>query len=295
MRFLPSTQSKREKRRFFSSKKTRREQFEVTSRKRRRSTFGVVFLWGIFFVTLLYVTFFSHYIRIEHINVSKTERISSDEVMAYIEQELSGKYLGILPKDGFFVVRTSTFRDRIATTFPLFREVSMRRVFPDTLDIQIIERPNIVQWCSGGQCFLLDESGTVLTNENIFNEQNREFVVTVTDMSRQPVSSGQKIFEWDFASFVMSLDPVFWERFGIQTEPSYMTASRFADDIRLMTTEGWEVYLNTRVPIETSIGALGLLFEKELSLPEERAKLRYIDLRTENRVHYTFRDASESE
>jgi hypothetical protein len=58
----------------------------------------------------------------------------------------------------------------------------------------------------------------------------------------------------------------------------------------MTTSEGWELYVSTELPIASTLDALSLLFEKELP-PEKRAGLRYIDMRIENRVYYAFKDA----
>ena len=68
--------------------------------------------------------------------------------------------------------------------------------------------------------------------------------------------------------------------------------SRFADELRVKTKGGWQIYFGTRIPLEASLEALQLLFEKEL--PEERhGDLEYIDLRTENRVFYRYKEGIE--
>jgi hypothetical protein len=70
-----------------------------------------------------------------------------------------------------------------------------------------------------------------------------------------------------------------------------MTASRFADAIRMRTTDGWELFLSTHLAPEVSLNALGLLLDGPI--PKERMKdLQYIDLRIENRIFYRYQDGS---
>ncbi len=292
MRFLSKPQPKREKRGWFTSKKTRREQLETTKKDSKRSCMGILILWGLFLATALYIALYSSYIRIGRIAVYGTEKIASETVRDFIDRELSGKFLGIVPRDGFFAVREAAIEADIENAFPLFSDVSITRGFPDRIDVNVVERTSIMLWCSQEKCFLLDESGMLRENERVFSEENSTFVLKVTDLSERSAEAGQKVFDWDFSSFVGTIQSAFLNRLGLGTETSYKTASRFAEDIRVRTDEGWEAYLSTRVPAEVSAGILNLLFEKELP-KEKRSGLKYIDLRTENRIYYAFQDGVE--
>jgi hypothetical protein len=207
--------------------------------------------------------------------------------------------------------------------YPLLSSASVTRVFPDGMRIAVTERKKIILWCVGepasdvtdatfsdgpvlppaspnrgesvgGQCFFVDESGIARDASRALLIDNRDAAIFIIDMSGKPVAIGEKVFDSGYGTFVVELNEMFTEQLGIELVPHLTTVSRFANEVRAKTREGWEIYFGTDISIHSSLDALKLLFEKEL--PKElRAKLAYIDLRTENRVYYAFRTEENTE
>lgn len=282
---------------FSSSKKiAKRDRREITGANREEkgySGFGVLFLWLLFGGTVVYVLFFSFFLSIANTSVSGMQKISSENVERLVANELSGKRFKIWPRNNFFSVRPQQIEELLQKEYPLLKKVVVTRIFPNSLRVDIEERDKIVVWCSNGVCSLLDEAGILAENAHLMNEENAEYRVVVSDMSNQLVTPGQKISEdgklW---AFIISVEPALKEHLGIEAGREYETTSRFADELRVKTGEGWELYLNTIIPIDTSLEDLKLLFDKELP-PEKRTQLRYIDLRVENRVYYVLQNGEE--
>lgn len=279
-----------------SERTSRREQLE-TSRTGRGAYVGVgiVFLWFLLGATALYVFFFSPFLLIEQPGISGSQNIPEEKVRQFLDGRISGKYFGIVPRNSFFVVRPETLERLLMEEFPLLRSVTAIRTFPNDMRVELSERDKILLWCSGDDCYVLAEDGTLRESSKVFaSEENLARTIRVTDLSAQPVAAGQRIAESDFMVFATSAEFAFRERLDIGLENAYSTASRFAGELRVRTGQGYEVYLNTTVPLEDSLDALALLFEKEV--PEERrGKLRYVDLRTENRIYYAFQDGEQQE
>jgi hypothetical protein len=191
--------------------------------------------------------------------------------------------------------------------YPLFASVSVTRVFPDGVRVEVTERKKIILWCSGesvlgvsgaaaagGSCYLIDEEGRAKDGARAMLPENMPYALSITDLSGKPVTAGEKVFDPQYGAFVVRMNELFPERLGFALEPQYTTVSRFADEVRARTSEGWEVYIGSEIPLESSLNALKLLFEKELP-QEKRAKLAYIDLRAENRAYYAFREGENPE
>ena len=157
----------------------------------------------------------------------------------------------------------------------------------------MVERDTIILWCAAETCLHVLENGSVIPVTDVYQEeQNRAHTITLRDESNQAISPGSRAFEDGFVSLVVSLKERLRERFGLETENTIFLASRFANELRIKTTAGWEIYFSTRIPAEDSLDTLGLLLEDEI--PKERLNmLRYIDLRTENRVFYRYQDGKE--
>lgn len=272
------------------AKRERREVASAHMEKIGYSAWSVLLLWVLFGGTVGYVLFFSFFLAVEDTRIDGTEKISQESITRLVEEELSGRRFKIWPRNNFFSVRPGHIEELLREAHPLLKKVIVTRIFPNGLQVAIEERNKIVVWCSGGMCYLLNEEGVLMENRNITNEENKEYTITVSDMSNQSVLPGQRISEdGSLGAFIVSVGPALRERLGIETDEEYTTASRFADELRVTTKEGWELYLNVTTPIDSSLDDLKLLFDKELTA-EKRSQLTYIDLRVENRAYYVLKN-----
>ena len=297
----------------------RREGRVVTGESKQRTSLfiGIVLLWLVFLATLVYVAFFSSFFLAGVPRMSGTDQLSEAGLLLSVENQLAGKYLGIFPKRNFFLIRPRALEAFLRSEYPLLASVAVTRVFPDGLSISVSEREKIILWCVQGPsrrvsngsdsgevitieenvapvergCFLIDEAGRSGDAGRALLAENIHSVLFVTDTSGRTVSQGEGVFDPSYGAFVIRLSKLFPEQMGMDLGAEYTTVSRFANEVRAKTSEGWEVYVNSEIPVETSLNTLRLLFEKELP-QEKRTGLAYIDLRTENRVYYAFREGA---
>lgn len=255
---------------------------------------GVFLLWLLFLATLFYTMFFSVFFIIRDVRIVGMQKLSEEILREFAVKQLDGKYFGIFSKRNFFWARPRFLEKRLLEEYPLLFSANVTRVFPGEINISVAERKKIILWCSGEQCFLADEEGKTRNGERALSQENISYAIFIDDMSGKAVATGDKVFDSDYGKFVVQLSESFAEQLGISLEPRFTAVSRFANEVRAKTAEGWEVYFGTDEPLESSLGALQLLFEKELT-PEKRAKLAYVDLRTENRAYYAFREGESME
>lgn len=289
------------------------------NKHRFRILISVLLLWLSFFATLCYVAFFSLFFLTGAPRMSGTDQLSEEALLLSVENQLAGKYLGIFPKRNFFLIRPRTLEAYLQREYPLLASVAVTRIFPDGLSLRVTEREKIILWCVQGSfrrvshgggdagemieieenvasvergCFLIDEAGRAGDASRALLAENIHSVLFVTDTSGRAVSQGERVFDPSYGAFVIRLNELFPEQLGMDLRVEYTTVSRFANEVRATTSEGWEAYVNSEIPIETSLNTLRLLFEKELPA-EKRTQLSYIDLRTENRVYYAFREGED--
>ncbi len=301
MRFLWKSQLRRERGKL--SLKSTPPKSKVSRKERlasargldpvRLSFVGTIFLWVLFFGTVGYVFFFSPLLMVLPPEVSGLENINRPLVEQFLAGELSGKYLGVIPRNSFFLVRPEKLAGQLKERYPLIRSVSVTRVFPARIRVAIQERDKIVLWCSQADCFHVLEDGEVAAVSAAYQEPaNQSRTVTVRDTSGESLPVGIRIFPETFVPLVVSLKSAFASGLGIDIEDTLTVSSRFVDELRVKTSEGWEVYLNTTRPLQMTLDALALLLEKEI-LPADTARLQYVDVRTENRIFYAFQNEPE--
>lgn len=255
---------------------------------------GVIFLWTIVLGTFIYIFLFSPFVLIEEIQVSGNSIVSGEALQGFVDDQLRGTYLNIFPKRSFLLVQPETLRKAILSEYPLLATVSVKRVFPNRIFIQVTEKKKILLWYSGENSFLVDENGATHDSTRALSPENNAFMIAIVDTSAQRVTLGDKVFDPKYGTFIIEAYREFSEQLGLSLEPRFTIGSRFAEEVRAKTDEGWEVYFSTEIPLETSLNTLKLLFEKELP-KEKRMNLAYIDLRAENRAYYTFRNGTNSD
>jgi cell division septal protein FtsQ len=259
-----------------------------------RIPFSVIVLWSLVLITLFYLAFFSIFFRIGEPRLVGMDKVPREAVREFVEREITGTYLGIFPKRDFFLVRPLRLEEQLRQEYPLFAAVRVTRIFPDDISIDVTERKKNILWCAGESCYLIDEKGEAMENERALLPENIAHSLFVTDTSGKAVTAGERVFDPSYGAFVIRLNESFSTELNITLDPHMTTVSRFANEVRVKTNEGWEAYVSTDVPLESSVNALRLLFEKKLP-GEMRAKLAYIDLRAENRVYYALRESERPE
>lgn len=300
MRFLWKSQLKKERGKFLprtvtgKSAVTRKERLE-SHQGSSSSFFGVIFLWLLFFGTVGYAALFSSYLILASWQVEGLSLISETGFRETVDQELAQKYLGFIPRRSFFLIQPEKLERLLKDRYPLIRHVVVERIFPDRMKVTVEERDRILLWCVASECAHVLEDGSVIPTTPAYQkEENQSRTLFLRDESDEPLRFGNDIYDASFMLLATSLQSSLQMQFGIDTENEMMLASRFANELRVKTKDGWEIYFSTRTPLETSLQALRLLFEKELQR-ERLPELQYIDLRTENRIFYRYRDAEKEQ
>jgi hypothetical protein len=255
-----------------------------------RKPFLVIFLWAIFLATASYALIFSPFDRIDSTTVAGTHDISEHRIRQFVSREISGKYLKLFPKDTFFLIRKSRIESRLLEAFPKISMVTIETRFPRSMDIMISERDRLLLWCSAGPCFLLGDDGEPKEARFTEEAENTPFVLSIVDESARPVKWGESVLSADDIDSFFHIEKSLREDLRLDPSPVTMTPSGVSREVRFRVGEGWDVFVDLSLPSEKTIATLKLLLTKEL-LVEKRPNLRYVDLRTENRAFYAWKDA----
>lgn len=301
MRFLWKSQLKRERGKFLPKasaihKKTnRKEQLEIKAGRSMGAWLLTIMLWFFFFGTVGYLVFFSPYLALDPPQIAGLSLIDEASFRGVVNSELEQQFFGLLSRNRFFLVRPEKLAETVQSRFPLIRNIRIERIFPSALVITVEERETIVLWCSQEKCFQVLENGDVVpVTDAHHSELSASHTITITDESGQSMEPGERVFEQGFSLFPMTLKRGLEERLGITLDKSMTVSSRFANELRVTTDRGWRLFVSTRLPAQSSIDALTLLLDAELSA-EAQSKLQYIDLRTENRIFYRYQDGHEEQ
>jgi len=237
----------------------------------------------------VYVLFFSLCLSVTNITVTGTAELSSQEIQQRVEDSLRGKYFGLLPKNNFLFISQKKLQNTLLGDFKKIRSVTIVKKFPDTFSINVDERKALLVWCSGENCYLLDEKG-VAYNEADFSspELQQNHLLQIRDVSSREVKIGDAIIESVYEQYVLSLKDAL-ATIGFNATEQYWTPSRMADEINVKTDQESEFYFSTQFELSSALSTLNTILKKEI--PEEKkGDIAYIDLRNENKAFYKFKN-----
>ena len=261
----------------------------------RRLSRVIFYVLASFFVAVLgYMLFFATYLQITDIKISGTQELSSQDMQEKFQASLDGKYLKFVPKNNFLFISQNNVKKFLEDNFKKIRSVSVTKKFPNTVLINIDEHKALMVWCSGQDCFLIDENGAAYGNAD-FNsaELLQNHLVKVRDNSALEIKIGSVVMDAQYEAYVLGIRDSLAKE-GFELEDEYWTPSRLSQEINVRTTSGIEIYFSTEFPLDSAMRTLGVVLKKEI--PEDkRDNIQYIDLRSEYKVFYKFKDSENKE
>lgn len=286
---------KKTEKHFVRGKKSEKnDEVQKKNRAEKRGCWIIVFLWVLFGGIAGYQTFLSGVFAVGRIDIESGGLLGSDEVRQNVEDRLSGYRLWVFPRDNMFLVSPRDIEDYIRESFPLVRQVEVKRTFPNTLTVSILERGALFFWCSGGdQCLLLDEKGMVLDRPQALDEHRVPQFFLVDELGKQ-ASFGDQVVDPSILTFVRGLPQALSEQMGIQMKEKLFLPSKYADEIRIETENGFDIRMNTGMPLEKILNILRIVREKAVP-HDQQENIASIDLRVPGRAFYRLQEGEQKD
>ena len=240
-----------------------------------------------FLGTAVYIILFSSYLQITTINVSGNSSLQSADIQQALLNQLSGKYLKIIPKNNWALTFASKDEALLASQFKKIKSVSVTKVFPDTLNVSIEEHAALLVWCKADdQCFMIDDSGVAYSQADFSSpEISQNNLIKIKDDSGQDVQIGSQVVDPNFAAYVLGLKDSLAQLNITLDESAYETPSRMSEEIDAKTTSGEQLLFSTQFDQGEAVDALKLVLAKQIPADQQN-NVTYIDLRSEGRAFY---------
>ena len=131
-------------------------------RKRRRVrlalvALGALVLLCVILVGLTYIPF----LQIRGVKVSGTQTIASSTIANYVESQIAGRYLFVIPKRNIFLYPKDTISQGRLSSFPQLKVAEVHAGDFHTIEVDIVEREPKALWCANTDCYLMDQEGVV--------------------------------------------------------------------------------------------------------------------------------------
>ncbi|EKE21215.1 MAG: hypothetical protein ACD_7C00310G0010 [uncultured bacterium] len=243
-------------------------------------------LFVLFFGVALYAFIFADFMEVDDIKVTNSGIIAREDIDNFISQEIDGKYFKIISKRNFVFFGVNNLERKLKSNFKKIKLASVKRIFPNKANIEIQERNLILSLCSRGACYFIDERGYAYERMNPNQSPaNQSEIIELIDESGKEIRENEYVLLPSYIEFIVAIRDELKNDTNVEILNQYRTRSRISEELIVQTKNGWDIYLNAKIPIEKSIQTLKTLLNRHLLL-RDLHELEYIDLRSENKVFY---------
>lgn len=243
------------------------------------------FLWTAFILVGVYILFLSPVLFVQEIRVDGDRFISATEYQKIAEDEMAGKYFGLIAKRNVLFVPSRVIENSLLDHFPLLTKVVVERHFPEYISIHVAEEMELLRWCTGGPCYGVRESRAVLM---LSADESRYDPVrlSVIDESALPIAVGATLAIEPYLETFRVVHEQLPTLTSGTVQSTATTPSRYSGELRIMTGEAWQLLLSVERPAEESLGMLRIFLEEYAKEGKNRSALTSVDLRVEGKVFY---------
>src|SRR5680860_1052460 len=208
---------------------------------------------------ILYFLFFSSFFQIKIIKTKGIRSIEGNIIEDFVNAEISKHTTLLLLKNNYFLVNEKDLEKRLLLEFSEIESIKIKKILPETLGVEIIEKTPLITWCRLDQCYYLDSNGFAFTEEeaNLKTSNNETFIKITEQLEiEEEVIENKKNEQED-----------------IDKEKKYFQDEEGKWEIK-KDEDGREYYENTTDSGETT----KIYLELEAIEPEEKAILTQITL-----------------
>jgi hypothetical protein len=248
---------------------------------------GVGFFCGV----VIYLGTCSPIISIKKIIITGTQRVDATRIEDDVRTLLSGQLFGCIRNDNFFFLSENRIRETIFND-PRVKNVQLKRIFPDTVSIDIVEYDHIIVWCTDVEqknCFHVSDgcaiASVALKDPVIMQNPHTKIVGDKYD----DVAIGECFMSSADMDSLLYLGRELTYALDVGIVQPYISSTRGSREARYDTDEGWYILADLSYDVQDTIVAASL-FKKRVSLPSFRSDLAYIDLRFPERIFYKMKD-----
>ena len=267
-----------------------RKQYRI---RRKRSLWKNKFLWyalGVVFVVcvLFYGCFFAPFVQVKEVRVEGEGDINKAMVERIVKEEIADTIFG-LENSSIIFVNTGKIAGILSRRFPAIESVSVKRVLPANIAVNITPREEIVSWCrfidGSGACVGVDRFGVAFKGASSI-----DFYITgPADLTH--VAWGDGIVDPDLLSVLLNFQKEVdaWNVLkdeGVRVKELQIISQ---SQVIAVFSEEWKAYLNPVDDMAWQLTKLKLVLEQEIP-KEQRPELEYIDLRFGDRAYVKYQE-----
>lgn len=274
----------------FSPKKIKQNRAKKTWKEIVLKVFFWIFFLG-FLVLTLWTIVFSQMVQVKNVEITGRfygRQITDNDIGSII----SGKYFSVIPRNNILFLSKSRISRSLRKQDETIKIVSIEKIFPDKIVVNITQRKTMLVWQKNGKRYLLDENGQAF-HEIIPGEEMGE-VVVVNDGSEGEIQIENNVVSPELVAFFHDLPDKVKEKTSHGIQGELYVPSKMSEEVQARTSEGWLVYFSLLEPLEYQTNVLKKILSENIP-PEKLGDLEYIDLRLKGRAIYKIKQEEEQE
>lgn len=255
--------------------------------KKRRARQRRVVLWGALFLAIFLgaVILLRHdKLRIAEIKVLGNEAITSASIISAVANTTSGYYFYLIPKDSTLFYSSRKIEAELLRKFSRFGIAEVTLAGPRTLEVVVAEREPLALYCPDpSQCYFLDETGFIFDSAPTFSD-GVYFIYSHKTPFESPLGRefvGRDEF-WELDGFVRMLSDLGFRPSALEVGERDISIT-FGNNAKLLLNRG-ENFALLLSNLEAFLNA-----EEIRAQDDFLEKVSELDLRTDNKVFYSFR------
>lgn len=218
--------------------------------------------------TLIWLLLFSPAFKLTDIQVNGLRRFSVQEIKLNINPILQERYLGILPKDNYFLLpKKALIKQLLKIT--VIEDVKIKPILFHGLRVDIKERIASVVWQRGDRFAEVDLNGLVI--KDLATSTIAELPLVV-DVNLEPLKLGINVVDAAVVKLVIDAQK---DLLNIKIKNFIFTSE--PQQLIILTDRGWQVILTTQQPLIKQQQALDTILSS-LSTDQQQ-RIDYIDVR----------------
>lgn len=249
----------------------------------------IIGLVVIFAVIVVGVWFFvySAIFRVSEVAISGTQRLSADEVRAAVQDAMKEARWKIVPGDNLLFLSESDLSAKLIDKFVLeSAEVTKRP--PKGLEISVKERVSSILFAMpDGSRALLDLGGAVIHAYAPNDVIPADISTThqLIDDKDETVEAKEHVMDPEAIQDVIDAPGMVHDVWnGAQTLAAIHVEGKRSHTLRLVTGEGWSIYIDIQQPLRPQLENAELVVRTKVG--NDRPKLDYVDVRFNEKVFF---------
>jgi len=262
------------------------------------------------FVFVFWAIFLSPWMLVKKIEVKNNKTIDGNKVVDLVQKNIVGNYLYFIPKSKIFLIKPGKLSRALKQNFPILLQTNIRRIFPDKISLNIVERIPVGIWCkknvddssyisgyeglksklaesqnySAISCYDYDENGVIFQQAPY---TSGSLITKIYNHSQEAVANnvGEEVISRDLFEFLKNAQNKLQSEFGLNTEQIILGTG--SEGSAFYFASGWFLILNQKIDLNYQFQVLKNLLSQ--SIGDQISNLAYIDLRIENRAYYKYK------